>query len=191
MEITLIRHGKSLWVENKPITCQEFKNWVEKYDCHGVFEEKTYPPNTLEKLDQATMIVTSDLKRAIESANYLNPHLPTISDPIFREIELPTPLAKFGGLKLHANIWAVMLRVLWFCGYTRGCESLKDATKRAEKAATFLIQCANEHHYVVLVGHGFFNNLIGKQFKKLEWKGRHQTSSAHWAATTYSFNQHV
>ena len=26
MEITLIRHGKSLWSENKAITCQEFKN---------------------------------------------------------------------------------------------------------------------------------------------------------------------
>ncbi|HCX52653.1 MAG TPA: histidine phosphatase family protein, partial [Bacillus sp. (in: Bacteria)] len=43
MEISLIRHGKSKLTENDTITCLEFKQWVEKYDIHGVFEEGTYP----------------------------------------------------------------------------------------------------------------------------------------------------
>lgn len=43
MEISLIRHGKSLWVENKLLKCKEFKNWILKYDNNGVFEEDTYP----------------------------------------------------------------------------------------------------------------------------------------------------
>ncbi|MFB7305424.1 histidine phosphatase family protein [Heyndrickxia sporothermodurans] len=118
MEITLVRHGKSLWIENKPIACQDFKNWVEKYDSNGVFEEKSYPSETLEKIGTANIVLTSDLKRAVESAKLLNPNISAISDPLFRETELPIPLAKLVGLKLYPNIWAAILRCLWFSGYS-------------------------------------------------------------------------
>jgi len=50
MEISLIRHGKSMCVENKPLNCKEFKNWILKYDHNGVFEEDTYPLDTLDKV---------------------------------------------------------------------------------------------------------------------------------------------
>jgi len=189
MEITLVRHGKSLWVENKPITCQEFKNWVEKYDCNGVFEEKSYPLETLKKIGTANIVITSDLKRAVESAKFLNPNLSTISDPLFRETELPIPLTRLLGLKLNASIWAVILRCLWFSSYSSGCESLKDAKIRAERAAKFLVECAKDHDNVVLVGHGFFNMLIGKELTKRGWNGKKKTSSKHWDSTTYSYIQ--
>lgn len=188
MEITLIRHGKSLWAENKPITCQKFKVWVEKYDCHGVFEEESYPSETLEKIGTANIVFTSDLKRAIESAKFLNPNIQPISDSLFRETELPIPLSKLWGLKLYSSIWTVILRCLWFCGYSNGCESLKDAKRRAEKASKFLAKYANEHKYVVLVGHGFFNMLIGRELKEMGWNGNKKTSSTHWNSTTYSLD---
>ena len=49
MEISLIRHGRSLLIENDKMTCMEFKEWVEKYDFNGVLEESLYPWETLEK----------------------------------------------------------------------------------------------------------------------------------------------
>jgi broad specificity phosphatase PhoE len=98
MAITLVRHGKSLWVENKRITCQEFKNWVENYDGNGVFEEKSYPLETLNKVNSANIVITSDLKRAVESAKFLNPNLPAVSIPLFREPEIPIPLTRLWGL---------------------------------------------------------------------------------------------
>ena len=49
MEISLIRHGKSKHIENNRVTCKEFVKWVEKYDNSGVFEEKDYPSETLQK----------------------------------------------------------------------------------------------------------------------------------------------
>ncbi|OLN21320.1 histidine phosphatase family protein [Domibacillus antri] len=189
MEITLVRHGKSVWIENKPITCQEFKNWVKEYDCNGVFEEKSYPVETLEKIAAANIIITSDLKRSVESANFLNSNSTAISDPLFCETELPIPLTKFWGLKLNASIWAVILRCLWFSGYSNGCESLSEAKRRAEKASKFLVKCAEEHNNVVLVGHGFLNMLIAKELKKAGWNGKRKTSSKHWHSTTYSFHQ--
>jgi broad specificity phosphatase PhoE len=187
MEITLVRHGKSLWVENKPITCQEFKNWVENYDDCGVFEEKYYPSKTLKKVWSANIVITSDLKRAVESAKFLYPNSPAISDPLFRETELPIPLSRLAGLKLHASSWGVILRCLWFSGYSSGCESLKDTKIRAEEASKFLVNCAKEHHHVVLVGHGFFNRLIGKELKRMGWNRKKKSSSRHWYSTTYTF----
>jgi len=186
MEISLIRHGKSLWTENKPITCQEFRNWVERYDSHGIFEERSYPLETLEKIAAAKMIITSNLKRSMESAKLLNPNIQTISDTSFRETELPIPSATLWGLKLQASTWAVLLRCLWFIGYSKGCESLREAEKRAEKAAILLVNYAKEHHHVVLVGHGFFNMLIAKELKKMGWNGARRTSSKNWICTTYS-----
>ena len=61
MEISLIRHGRSTCTENNRIKCTEFKDWVEKYDGNGVFEEKAYPTNTLERIVAANIIITSDV----------------------------------------------------------------------------------------------------------------------------------
>lgn len=188
MEISLIRHGKSLWTENNPINCKEFKNWVENYDSNGVFNEKSYPPETINIISKANVVITSHLKRSIESASYLQPSIKTISEPLFRETELPIFPINLSGLKLHPNIWAVLFRCLWFCGYSNGCESLVDAKVRAEKAARRLVEYAKEKDNVVLVGHGFFNMLIAKELQNLGWNGKRKSSSKHWHSTTYSFD---
>jgi broad specificity phosphatase PhoE len=186
MEISLIRHGKSKFIENNLITCKEFKNWVEKYDYNGVFEENSYPSETLEKIATANIIITSDLKRSIESAKLLNPNVKAVSVPLFRETELPTPLTKLWGIKLNPSVWAVMLRCLWFSGYSSGCESLSNAKDRSEKASKLLVEYAKEHNTVVLVGHGLFNMLIAKELQKMGWKGKRKINSNHWVCTTYS-----
>ena len=189
MEITLIRHGTSSWTENRPMTCLEFNKWVETYDAHGVAEEMVYPTETLAKMETAHLFVTSDLRRSIESANLLKPDAETLSDPLFRETELPLPGKNLFGLKLPANWWLVLLRVLWFCGYSRGCESFNAAGERAAKAADELINWTEEHGHTILVGHGFFNNLIAKELLKRGWEGKRRTSSKHWHSTTYTFSQ--
>lgn len=71
MEISLIRHGKSQCTENNRITCKEFESWVREYDYNGVFEENSYPSETLNKITKANIIITSDLKRAVDSAKLL------------------------------------------------------------------------------------------------------------------------
>ncbi|WP_066307007.1 histidine phosphatase family protein [Bacillus sp. FJAT-29814] len=183
MEITLIRHGQSLWTENKSMTSHEFKKWVEQYDSKGVSEETSYPQETLEKIKAAAIVITSDLKRSLESAEYLKPNVTVISNSLFRETEMP--FAQIGGLRLHASMWAVILRCLWFMGYSNGCESVKEAKRRAEAAAKFLVERAEEHQSVVLVGHGFFNRMIARELKKYGWIGNRKMSAKHWDSTTF------
>jgi broad specificity phosphatase PhoE len=186
MEISLIRHGKSKSTENNRITCQAFIDWVKKYDHNGVFEENSYPEETLNKIAAANIVITSDLKRSVESAKLLNPNIKAISVPLFRETELPT-ITKLWGVKLKPRIWALILRCLCFGGYSRGCESLSNAKGRAKKASELLVKYAQEHTSVVLIGHGFFNMLIAEELQKTGWKGKRKTSSTHWNCTTYSF----
>lgn len=186
MEISLIRHGRSKCTEKDRITCNGFIEWVEKYDCHGVWEENSYPPDTLGKMAKACVVITSDLKRSIESAKILNKNGKMISLPLFRETELPAPYKNFWGIKLKPSLWAFLFRCLWFSGYSTRCESLSSAKQRAKEASNVLIEYAQKHESVVLVGHGFFNLLIAKELLRMGWQGKSKTGSKHWNCTTYS-----
>ncbi|MET3194882.1 histidine phosphatase family protein [Bacillus sp. OAE603] len=188
MEISLVRHGKSIWTENKAITSKEFKDWVLKYDLTGVFEEEIYPTETIKKITTAKVIITSDLERSIKSAEFLKPNCVTYLDQLFRETEVPFPNINFLGLKLKPRVWAVILRCIWLVGYSRECESLSAAKIRAERASKILIKFAQEHNNIVLIGHGFFNILIAKELQKIGWKSNKKPSSKHWQSNTYSMN---
>ena len=186
MEISLIRHGRSRLTDYKPISCQQFKEWVKQYDHHGVFKESSFPAETLEKIRNASVVLTSDLKRSIESAAILNPPVEVRINPLFRETELPTPSTNYPGLKLNPTLWAVLLRGLWLSGYSRNCESKQDVEARARRAAKVLMKYAHKHGQVVLVGHVFFNRLIAKELIIAGWRGKNTTSLKHWDCTTYS-----
>ncbi|WP_112179654.1 MULTISPECIES: phosphoglycerate mutase family protein [Paraliobacillus] len=186
MEISIIRHGKSQHTERHKLTCFEFKDWMRKYDSNGVFEKESYPSITLEKVNMANIVITSDLKRSIDSAALLTKTNENISYSLFRETELPACPPLLSKIKLNPTIWAILLRVLWFSGYSKECESLKDANVRAEKATQKLIEYATKHDSVVLIGHGFFNRLIAKELKDQGWEGKRRTGLTHWNCTTYS-----
>ncbi|CAM3843274.1 histidine phosphatase family protein [Mesobacillus zeae] len=186
MEISLIRHGRSLCTDRGRVTCREFHNWVKRYDDSGVFPEEVYPASARHALRLANVVLTSDYSRAIESAALLGDHDRVIPDPIFREAELPSPMLHLLQLKLRPNTWAVILRCLWLSGYSKGCESLKKARQRAETAAHLLAGYAEEYQSVTLVGHGFFNRLVAEELMKTGWKGR-KSVGKHWNCTTLRY----
>lgn len=186
MEISFIRHGRSLQVEDHPISSIEYRRWVKKYDDFGVFAETSYPPETIEKILNANQILTSDLQRAIASATHVNRLKITVHSRLFREVGIPFPTSTLWGLKLKPGTWTMILRCLWFCGYSNECESFSQAKKRAKKAAATLHTSAQNNGSVVLVGHGFMNLLISKELQKIGWKGN-KPSSKHWQCTSYYF----
>lgn len=185
MEISLVRHGRSVWKENNRITCKALSEWIKNYDTNGVIKESYYPVETIEQIAKSKLVITSDLVRSIESAKILNPKIEIISNPVFRETELPNPLFNFWGLKFSPSVWLIILRCLWFSGYSRKCESLSEAKKRAIKASEQLIKYANDQNSIVLVGHGFFNMLLGKELKRNGWKSKEKTNAKHWHCNTY------
>ncbi|GLB59568.1 histidine phosphatase family protein [Cytobacillus sp. NCCP-133] len=185
MEITLIRHGRSSHINDSPMTFPDFNEWVKKYDSYGILENETFPSGSAEIVRSASMLITSDLQRSIESARLLNPAAKIKAELLFREAELPSTGIGPKSLKLKPKYWAVLLRVLWFLGYGKGCESYPEANARAKEAALKLISYAKEHQSAILVGHGIFNQMIAKELQKMGWKGQHRTNSKHWHETTY------
>src|SRR5699024_10547692 len=177
---------RSTLTNNDKMTLKEFNQWVEKYDKAGVLEEDVYPLQTRKKIEQANQILTSDFKRSIQSAELLHPNATSISDSLFRETELPRSLPIVKGIKLNPGMWAVLLRCLWLAGYSRDCESMKEAKTRAGKAAEVLVEQAKKHFSVVLIGHGFLNRFIGNELHQKGLKRNERTSSKHWHATTYT-----
>lgn len=185
MEITLIRHGRSSHNDERRMAISDFNDWVKKYNRNGIIMNEMCPPETADLANSAAFLYTSDLQRSIESARKINPAANIKADPLFRETELPSAANRLMALKLKPNSWAVLLRILWFLGFSSGCESYREAQIRAKHAALKLITYANEHHAAILVGHGIFNMMIAKELQKMGWKGKRKTGSSHWNAAAY------
>ncbi|WJE16923.1 histidine phosphatase family protein [Halobacillus sp. ACCC02827] len=184
MEIALIRHGKSAWVNNEPITGEEFNDWVKGYDAAGVVVEKEYDFFLVRKVSGSACLFTSHRARAIESAKHLKARGTIIQDPLFDEVDLPE--IEGPTWRQPPKWWLVALRILWRFGYTNNCESIDYARARAHKAAEVLSEAAAEHGDTVLVGHGIFNRLIARELRRDGWSGKRKASTEHWSCTIYT-----
>jgi broad specificity phosphatase PhoE len=140
MRIALIRHGESHHRDDSPVTKAQLSRWINTYNQSGVREAETFPTDTIKAMTMSSFVVTSDIKRAVDSATLLKPDSNRRSDSLFREAELPVPYF-IPSLKMRPAIWLVLLRCLWFVGVTKGCESLRGAETRAEKAAATHLLC--------------------------------------------------
>ncbi|MBA2875192.1 histidine phosphatase family protein [Thermaerobacillus caldiproteolyticus] len=186
MEITLIRHGKSEWQEQRWMRPAEFAEWVKAYDEHGICEDDKIPLLTLQKAKNANMVITSILRRAVHSAERLRPSCPVETSELFREVEMPIPFAHVNLIRLPTNIWLIFSRLCWLCGYNGNVESYWQAKQRAEKAAIVLCRYAKTYGNVVVIGHGWFHRLVGKQLRKQGWKRTTAESAKHWHAVSYT-----
>jgi hypothetical protein len=70
-------------------------------------------------------------------------------------------------------------------GFSRNGESLLNARDRAREAAAKLVQLAEEHHAVLLVGHGFINHFIAKELRSRGWLGPKKPGSGFWDYGVY------
>ncbi|MGP3608415.1 histidine phosphatase family protein [Anoxybacteroides rupiense] len=186
MEITLIRHGKSVWQEKKRwINSAQFSQWIAAYDAAGICQDHLPPSETLKKARKASVFITSALPRAVQSAEHLSPLCAVEKNELFREAELPVPFSSIRFLRLPVSLWLVLARICWFCGYSPGVESYSQAVVRAERASQLLVEYAKLHETVVVVGHSWFHKLVGRQLIKKGWKCCTSKSTSYWHACTY------
>ncbi|WP_232223906.1 histidine phosphatase family protein [Anoxybacteroides tepidamans] len=145
------------------------------------------PTVTTQKAQSANVLITSTLRRAIHSVELLAPAGIVETSELFREVDMPVPLAGARFVRLPQGLWLVLARLCWLCGYSKGVESYAEAVARAEKASLVLIEYAQAYGKVAVVGHGWFHRLVGKQLEKKGWTCTTKQSSAHWHACSYTF----
>ena len=178
MEIILIRHGKPTSANNPIINAHEYIKWIRRYNSSDV--AKNSRPEYINDRYKSFYVVSSDLKRAIHSANIYVKRSPEETDKLYREMEIPRYRLP---LQLSAWHWVCVSRLLWMLGYKGSFESFKQAKERADLAAVTLIKIAQSQEKIVLFGHGYMNRYIRKSLIKKGWL-LNAKSSAYWGVTT-------
>jgi broad specificity phosphatase PhoE len=106
-------------------------------------------------------------------------------DPVFVEAPLPPPAwPKF--VRLSPRSWGVISRAWWWWfNHHDGGESRKQATVRARRAAERLAAAAEGGEDVVVLAHGFFNAMIGRELRALGWRRVSTQGYRYWCAQRF------
>jgi broad specificity phosphatase PhoE len=121
------------------------------------------------------LFLSSDLKRAVQTAIAVTGSTETRQEKIFREVSLP--IFRLPGKAKCARWWrlSVALRYWGICGKQ---EKNRHSKLRVAEAAKQLAQSAITQD-VVLFGHGFMNYFIAKELVRTGWRGDVR-SVTHW-----------
>ena len=182
--ITLIRHGKPAITTPGWISSSDLSQVISHYQSARIASD-SFPPEAVQALVQsAKLVFTSDLPRAMHSAEILDPTIFPVSNPIFREVDfwLECPFK----IRLPFYAWIFLDRLLLSLGYSPHSQFQANNKARVRKAAELLEQQSHETESVVLVGHGITNLFIAKELRKRGWCGPKMPKMGHWGCTTYS-----
>lgn len=182
MRIVLARHGKPNLRHIRWIAPREMEEWIRLYNHAGVVPDYV-PLETVEAASTSGVVVTSTLRRSMQSAQYLLKNQLHLTEQVFCEAELPHP--RWHLPRLPASAWVTLFRLAWFFGYSTNAESVRNATARARVAAERLIQLAKENDSVFLVGHGVMTALIAKHLLALGWVGPARPAHNYWQFSIY------
>lgn len=183
LRIILVRHGRPA-ISTDGRTCHRgFRDYIDAYEAAGL-DPTSVPPEELQDLmRELTAVYTSGRPRSQDSARALAPHAELITDPLFEEAPLASPRIPL--VKLGVPAWAVMSRILWHAGYHPEIENYRRAKVRAKRAADILTSKAQEDGTAVLVAHGYFNAMIGRELARRGFKKAGYHRVRFWNAVTY------
>lgn len=185
MEITLIRHGKPALELTKKASSRDIKEIVNRYNLSGITQEPP-PQEAKQRALNCNVVVCSDLARSIESAQALGFKEILLTESLFREVAIPH--FNNGSLVMPVRLWSTLFRFLSVLGFSKNGESLSMARKRAKNAAAVLINVAQIHNKVMLVGHGFINYFIAKELLSQNWSGPSKPGRNFWEYGIYTYN---
>jgi broad specificity phosphatase PhoE len=169
LELTLMRHGVPKCDHRARVRGRDFAAWVDSYESAPLDQQCAPPAALCRHAAEVSCIVTSQLRRAIESAALVAPTRSVLNDPLFNEAGLPTHIPfRFA---LRPGHWDALARVAWMAGWSPGAETFAEASARAVRAADRLVELANTHGSVLLIGHGMLNTLICRVLRRNGWIG--------------------
>lgn len=186
MEIYIMRHGEpdvSALTDKKRIAATEFLEYVEIYNSRGILSTSKPEDGAVDQFVKFKAVVTSDLKRSIDSALVLCSRQSLIVDALFREVEeafFHIPMVRFS-----PKTWGNIFILLWLIGVLDLKKSFRQAKARARQCTEKLIGLAQIHGKVLFVGHGFINTYIAKELLSLGWIGPKAPSKKYWGYDVY------
>jgi hypothetical protein len=183
--ITLVRHGLPALSRDVRLSAAEYREFWAKYEVGGLIPDQVPPEDLPPLAARAKSLFASTRRRSIESMQLVAPGRSFVQEPLLIEAPLPPPsLPSF--VRLDPRTWGFISRSLWWflniC--PPGLENRPQAEARAALVADRLVAAA-ESGEVVVVAHGFFNAVIGRELKKRGWKRTAAMRMLHWNSRRY------
>lgn len=183
--IVLARHGEPALSRRVRLDADGYRRWWATYEEGGLLVGQTPPPDLVEAAARAGVVFSSVRARSLETARAVTGGDRFKPDPVFVEAPLPPP-AWPGFVRLSPRTWGVLARARWwFLNRHDGQESRLRATARARKAARRLARAAEAGEDVVLLAHGFFNAMIGRELRRLGWRRVSTQGYRYWCAQRF------
>jgi len=183
MQIILVRHGRPAHSATPWSTPVGMKTWVERYNAANIAAGEC-PERLVQLAGSVGVVLCSSLLRCVESRSCLSCECSQEPDPLFAEAHLPYP--DWSLPLMPSRIWRVAFRAAWFYGFANHTEHVGESGRRASAAGDKLIQLAEAHDSVLLVGHRIMNMLIAKQLLRRGWRGpAFPLLAKYWDASHY------
>jgi broad specificity phosphatase PhoE len=181
----LARHGEPALSRKIRLNAEGYRDWWGRYEVGGIREGQIPPGSLLEMARQADVIFASTRRRAIETAEAVLQGKHFVRDSLFIEAPLPPPpLPAF--IRLNPKIWGFLSRFCWwFFGHHAGEESRVQAEARAREVAARLVAAAEQGQNVLVLAHGFFNTMIGRELKRIGWKNAEGRGYKYWSTRRF------
>ncbi len=182
--IVIARHGEPALSRRVRLSSSGYKRWWAAYEEGGIIDPHKAPVGLLEMARRADVIFASVRQRAVETAEAIVQGKHFVRDPMFVEAPLPPPpWPEF--IKISPKIWGAIARAYWWFGRNDGQETRGEAEARARAAAERLAAEAGRGQHVLLLAHGFFNHMVGKELKRLGWQLTSGRGYRYWSARKY------
>ena len=168
--VVLTRHGEPALSRKVRLSAREYRDWWGRYEEGGLKAGQTPPDDLLAQARRAGAIIASTRRRAQETANAVTAGRAFAQDPLFIEAPLPPP---------HWPDWFKLSPRLGGCvagvggclyPHPAGQDGRAAAEARADQAARILIEMAAKGDDVLVLAHGFFNNMVGDALRRQGWK---------------------
>ena len=151
------------------IDAAEVERWREGYDAAGILDTSVPPPDLVAVAAQADCVMTSDLTRAIVSAERLAPAKAARVSPLLREMPLEIP--RWLPARWPLVVWEVCIHLHWLLKERRGSIAEAAELHRAADAVALLEDVSRDAPTVVVVTHGAFRRLLARQLGVNGWTG--------------------
>jgi broad specificity phosphatase PhoE len=182
--VVIARHGEPALSRQIKLSAAGYRRWWAAYEEGGILDPHKAPVGLLEMARNADVIFASVRQRAVETAEAIVQGKHFIRDPMFVEAPLPPPpWPEF--IRLSPKLWGGISRAYWWLGRHDGQETRSQAEARARAAAERLAAEADAGRNVVLLAHGYFNHMVGKEMKRLGWKLVSGRGYKYWSARRY------
>ena len=178
--ITLARHGEPALSRRVSLDSAGYRRWWAAYEEGGILTGQTPPDGLVALAREADVIFASTRRRAVETAEAVLAGKAFIRDPLFNEAPLPPPGLP-GFLRFGPRTWGVVSRTNWWLGGHGASESRAAAAARAREAADRLVREADSGKRVLVLAHGYFNMMVGRELKKRGWRLVENRGFKYWA----------